>query len=157
MDNKVLFIVPHEDDELFVGGAMLANLAVDPKYEVYVLIATNGDYNPEDSKIRVKESIDALSVLGIEKNNIIFAGYGDEWQGQHIYHSKEDEAKISFGGFLETYLDNESLDEWHYKRYGTHSKYTRRNYVNDIADVISSISPDTIICVDMDSHLGYKY
>lgn len=156
MVNKVLFIVPHEDDELFVGGAMLANLAVNPKYEVYVLIATNGDYNPEDSKIRVKESIDALSVFGIEKNNIIFAGYGDEWKGQHIYHSKEDEVKISFGGFSETYLDNESLDEWHYKRYGTHSKYTRRNYVNDISDVISSISPDTIICVDMDSHADHK-
>lgn len=36
---KVLFIVPHEDDEVFVGGPMILNLTQDPSYEVFVFIA----------------------------------------------------------------------------------------------------------------------
>ncbi len=153
---KVLFIVPHEDDELFVGGGMLVNLAMDPSYEPFVLIATNGDYFPKESKTRIRESLAALKVLGIGKANVIFGGYGDEWQGEHIYHSKDNEPKISYAGHTETYLGLSDIDEWHFGQYGAHNAYTRVNYLNELVDILLSIKPEVVVCVDMDSHADHK-
>ena len=86
---KVLFIVPHEDDEVFIGGPMILNLAHNPSYEIYVFISTNGDYYPFENSIRVKESVDGLLSMGVNKENIFFGGYGDSWKGKHIYNSSQ--------------------------------------------------------------------
>ena len=67
---KVLFIVPHEDDEVFVGGPMILNLTQDPSYEVFVFIATNGDYYPFENGIRIKESLAGLKLMGVAKDKI---------------------------------------------------------------------------------------
>lgn len=152
---KVLFMVPHEDDELFVGGPMLINLVRDKKYDVYVFISTNGDYYPYEYKERIEESIKVLNTIGVKKENIIFGGYGDCWNGKHIYNSEKSDAKISHAGKSMTYLlDN--INEWHYNQYNEHQKYSREGYLNDIINLIKTILPEVIICVDMDSHQDHR-
>ncbi|MBO4913891.1 MAG: PIG-L family deacetylase, partial [Oscillospiraceae bacterium] len=59
--SRVLLMVPHEDDELLVGGPMLINLCRSG-YEVFVYIATNGDYYPFESEVRARESHKALKI-----------------------------------------------------------------------------------------------
>lgn len=152
---KVLFIVPHEDDELFIGGPLLINLIREKGYEVYILIATNGDYYPYEHQFRIKESIAVLTRIGVKKEKIIFLGYGDCWKGCHIYNSDEDEIKESIGGYTETYISS-GHNEWHYQLYNCHQKYTRNGYLGDIKSVITTIFPDIIVCVDMDKHRDHR-
>lgn len=153
---KVLFIVPHEDDEVFIGGPMILNLAHTPSYEIYVFISTNGDYYPFENSIRVKESVDGLMSMGVNKENIYFGGYGDSWKGKHIYNSSQNQQKESHGGFFETYVDSNIYTDWHFKIVGKHAKYTRSNYLSDIISLIHSILPEVIIAVDMDSHPDHR-
>lgn len=153
---KVLFIVPHEDDEVFVGGPMILNLTHDPSYEVFVFIATNGDYYPFENEIRIKESLEGLKLMGVAKGKIFFGGYGDSWKGTHIYNSSANELKISYGGFSETYVNNDEYKDWHYIKFGKHAEYTRTNYLLDIQSLIETIHPDVIIAVDMDSHQDHR-
>jgi len=152
---RVVFFVPHEDDELLLGGGLLVNLARDNHYDVSVVIATNGDYYPYEHTQRIKESVSALNQMGISTDHIIFLGYGDGWQGNHIYNSKPDELKKSAAEHTETYLDS-SLKEWHFQRHQCHQPYTREGYLQDIEDVISTLLPSVIICVDMDPHQDHR-
>ncbi len=152
---NVIFFVPHEDDELFVGGAMIVNLVRSDDYEVYVFIATNGDKNPCESKYRIAESIDALATLGVKPDNIYFGGYGDQWKGKHIYHAT-DEIVESAAGYRETYLDHDRYAEWHFLRTGEHGKYLRETYYEDIVAFIMHIEPYAVFCVDMDAHPDHK-
>ena len=39
---KAVLVVPHEDDELLVGGAALVELIRDPEWEVTVVYLTTG-------------------------------------------------------------------------------------------------------------------
>lgn len=152
---KVLFLVPHEDDELFIGGPLLINLSRDKNYDVYVFIATNGDYYSYEHCHRIMESIDVLATIGLKKTRIIFGGYGDCWRGPHIYNAKNDEIKISHSGFSSTYLDG-PFSEWHFEYYNKHQLYTRGGYLNDIKIIIEEISPEIIISVDLDSHMDHR-
>ena len=71
---RVAFIVPHQDDELLIGGGMLAHFLEDSAKEVFVLIVTNGDYRPNQSGLRCIESIRAMKVLGLKEDHIFFRG-----------------------------------------------------------------------------------
>ncbi len=153
--DKVLFIVPHEDDELFVGGGMIMNLTGSGNYEVNLFIATNGDYFASDCRKRIYESTRALLMMGIHEENIIFGGYGDNWKSSHIYNSPDNCINESCAGKKSTYLPTD-INEWHYTNHGKHAVYTRSNYCNDIYDVINRLQPDTIVCVDMDIHPDHK-
>lgn len=152
---KVLLLVPHEDDELLIGGGLLVCLARDKKYDVSVVIATNGDYYPYEHPYRIQESVTAMNKMGINNDHIFFLGYGDDWHGKHIYNSNPDEIKESAAGHTETYL-TANLKEWHYQRHQRHQVYTRKGYLDDIKDVIVTMSPDIIICVDMDPHQDHR-
>ena len=152
---KVLFIVPHQDDELFVGGPLLINLIRDNEYDVYVFIATNGDYYSYDHKLRIKESIKVLTSIGLKKDKIIFGGYGDCWKGKHIYNSENEEIKESQAGHFSTYLESD-LIEWHYQRHFMHASYTRNSYLLDLQDLLTTIMPKVIICVDVDIHRDHR-
>ncbi len=152
--NKALFVVPHEDDELLIGGGMLVNLIDSREWDVYVLIVTNGDYYPFEAKTRIQESIDAMTYLGIPQNNILFLGYGDCWNGTHIYNSNYDTVKYSMGGFNETYLPFGK--EYCFKKFGKHNAYTYHNYQEDLAGVIRDLLPELIVCIDFDSHRDHR-
>jgi len=69
MNNRILVIAPHNDDELLgVGGTIIKHINNGDK--VYVCIATHGTpplFNPEGTKRNHQETLDCHSHLGIEK------------------------------------------------------------------------------------------
>lgn len=150
MKRKVAIVVPHQDDELIMMGAFADRLVKNS--EVYVIFSTNGDYDLQsEENYRLFEATNVLKLLGIRTDNIVFYGYGDNWQGIHIYNSKDDEEKESVCGKRETYATVNNSD-YHFKKYGRHALYTRNNYLCDLKDVIRDIRPDPIFCVDCDNH-----
>lgn len=153
---KALFLVPHEDDELFVGGPLLINLSRSDEYEVFVFIATNGDSVPYESKCRIKESLKVLSAIGVKRDHIIFGGYGDSWDGVHIYNTEDDTVKASHAGATETYFPLRKGFEWHYIRNGEHALYTKNNYKEDIHSLLETINADVVVCVDMDVNTDHR-
>lgn len=148
-----MVIVPHQDDEINVAGAIIYELT-QKSQEIFILYTTNGDYY-YDGKIRLKESINALKHLGVPEENIIFLGYGDGWKKKNIYNANDLEVLESMRGKKETYgLD--SHPEYRYKKDRYHSKYTRNNYKNDMKDAILEIKPDVFFVVDFDSHPDHR-
>ena len=87
---KCLIIAPHQDDELAIAGSLMIQLNEMKRYEIYVLFTTNGDWYQDEAYIRLHESVEALSVLGVDEEHIILLGYGDQWMGnQHLYNAEE--------------------------------------------------------------------
>ena len=85
-DQKIMLIVPHQDDELNVLGGTIEEFV---RYgsEVYVVYLTNGDMTP--AEFRYAEAIACLEKQGVPEDHVIFMGYGDQWQedGPHIYNA----------------------------------------------------------------------
>ncbi len=88
MNNRAVIFAPHFDDELLVGGGLLFSLIKSEEWETFVVFMTNGDYYPYEAEIRMREALIANSVLGLDKEHVIFLGYGDRWIGEkHLYNS----------------------------------------------------------------------
>lgn len=92
-ETDLLVIVPHEDDELAIAGAMIYG-AVQQNMRIKVVFVTNGDYFGHEGTIRIKEAGKALGELGVTPEDIIFLGYGDQTQTKHLYNSAPDELEI---------------------------------------------------------------
>ncbi|SFU65691.1 GlcNAc-PI de-N-acetylase [Butyrivibrio sp. INlla21] len=150
-EKKTMIIVPHQDDELFLCGTVLGMLK-GCKQNVYVVFTTNGDYGCS-FEIRKRESIKALSVFGIKSSNIIFLGYGDQYNTEyrHLYHAPENETVESKAGYTQTYGGEFCLI-----KKGIHHEYTLNNYKLDLAMVIASVHPDVLICNDLDWHPEHR-
>lgn len=152
---RILIIVPHQDDEINIAGSMIVQL-IKRNMDVNILYTTNGDYHSYEGPIRLKECICCLNLLGVPEKNIYFLGYGDTWKGKrHIYNSDDDELLLSMAGRDETY-GLPTHPEYRYIKSGIHSKYTRNNFKSDMRDVILDIMPTVIICVDFDWHWDHR-
>jgi LmbE family N-acetylglucosaminyl deacetylase len=156
--NKVMVVVPHEDDEINLAGSTIRNLT-NGKSEVTVVFITNGDKGNKGGigDTRINEAINSLKVLGVRENNIIFLGYGDTWNTsfKHIYHAPNNEVIKSFIGRIQTY-GTKLHSDFSLNFYGNHSLYTRNNYKENLKDVILKYQPDTLIAVDFDSHQDHR-
>lgn len=145
---NVLVIVPHEDDEInLLGGVTEQYIKYGSK--IRFVFVTNGDFGG-GGEVRLKEVVASLAVSGVPEEDIVFLGYGDEWQGGHIYHSASDERKISDAGFRAAYaLEN-------HPAYNDGAVYTLANLRRDIKDVILEFMPDTVFCNYFDLHADHR-
>lgn len=157
MRQKVLLIVPHQDDELFVGGGILRTLAKRDDYEAYVVYTTNGDFFPSEAKARLRESVRVLTeFFGIEERHIFFLGYGDGWKGAvHLYHQVGEEPLVSMAGRTETY-GLERHEDYRYTKSGRHSPYRRADFKQDLKDVLMEVWADLVLVVDFDKHADHR-
>ena len=69
-----MIIVPHEDDELNLMGGIYGQL-VKNKNRLITVFITNGDYLNK-GKTRIKEAIKVNRKIGLNKQDVIFLGYG---------------------------------------------------------------------------------
>lgn len=98
VNERILFIVAHPDDEIIGGGGYLAQ-AIKNGTQVKIVIVTNGEGNKyyaymselgidykkifskdkfiNEAKIRMQESIDALTTIGLSLEDIIFLDFPD--------------------------------------------------------------------------------
>lgn len=149
---KMLLVVPHQDDEMLVGGSALYQFAQDKDWKTFVLYTTEGAAMHERHEVRMREAIRALKVLGVSEEQIIFLGYGNCWQGNyHIYNAPEKEELVSLKGKKMTFA-LPTHEEYGFYKTGSHHIFTRQNYKSDLINVILDIMPEVIIAVDMDDH-----
>lgn len=112
-DDRILILAPHPDDEV-LGCAGLIQEAVRKKADLRVLYLTNGDHNQAAfvvyekrftfrtgefmhmGRVRRKEAIKAMELLGVPEDKLVFLGYPDfgtfsifqkYWQGSKPYKS----------------------------------------------------------------------
>lgn len=157
-DNRnILVVVPHQDDDVNLMGGLIEQYTRGNS-EVSVVFTTNGDGDLANADIRAAEAVEALSAMGVNKENIYYLGYGDMWSPQmidgaeirHIYNSPDPNvlwtsaygANVTYGTqSIPCYLD---------------LPYTRNNYLFSMESIILEVMPDTIFAVDFDSHLEHK-
>ncbi len=157
MKQKVLLIVPHQDDELFVGGGLFRTLATCGDFEAYVVYMTNGDFFPHEAKVRLREALHVLNgFCGVEESHVFFLGYGDGWkEGGHIYHQEGEKPLVSMAGRTETY-GMEGHEDYRFTRSGRHSACRRADMKQDLKDVIAEVRPELLLVVDFDKHADHK-
>lgn len=146
---KVMFLVPHGDDEILLAGGMPESFV---KYgsEVYIVYATNGDYEGVSTE-RLKESLKVCRSLGIDKEHTVFLGYGDDWNDTaHIYNKPEDDVCESHAGSKKTYGLKTK------KAFSDGALYTLANYEKDIKNLLLEIRPDAVFCTDYDEHCDHR-
>lgn len=144
-DRRVMIIVPHQDDEINLAGGVIEKYL---RYgsEVYVVYTTNGDVSVPAEQ-RLNEGINALGVLGVDEEHIIFLGYGDfctDEDGTPLYNTTE--LAKSFAGYSATY----ALADHPPFREGR--EYTRQSFLEDVQAVILQYKPDVIYSVGCDKH-----
>lgn len=145
----MLVFVPHEDDEINVMAGVIEEY-VKAGSTVRIVFATNGDYYGL-ADARIREAISCAAFYGIPEKNLIFLGYGDEWNTEygHIYNAPDDEIITSHCGRTQTY------GAGGVQPYKSHD-YTRKNYLNDFISVIEEFLPDVIFAVDYDHHPDHR-
>ena len=145
---KALVLAPHPDDEINIAGSTIINL-IRAGVEVFVAYSTNGDFNvPAD--IRAAEAVKALSILGVERDHIIWLGYGDTFNKTgkpHVFYANA--PTKSPAGHVETYAPD-GFEPWR------HSSYTRQNFFSDLESLIENLRAEIIFCVDFDFHADHR-
>lgn len=147
---SVMLLIPHQDDDINVLGGVIEEYR---KYgsDVTVVFSTNGDYYGL-AKERFREAINALEAMGVPEENVIFLGYGDQWdpEGPHIYNGEPGTVITSYHGKQETYgTDVKSV-------YREGAAYTLDNFLLDIENVILEYRPDILYCVDYDYNIDHR-
>ena len=145
---RALVLAPHPDDEINVAGSTIIRL-IRSGVEVFVAYSTNGDFNvPAD--IRADEAIGSLNILGVDRDHIIWLGYGDTFNGTgqpHVFCAQA--PTRSPAGHVETYAPH-GFEPWR------RSSYTRENFFADLQSLIVELRADLIFCVDFDFHADHR-
>ena len=149
-DKRIMLIVPHEDDEInLMGGVMEEYL----KYgsDVSVVFVTNGDFD-FSAEVRIAEAAAAMENVGIPEENLIFLGYGDQWEsdGPHLYNAEPGVVMSSAAGRRETY-GTEDHPAW---REG--QAYTSEHLLGDLQSVVLEYRPEVLFCSDYDGHIDHR-
>ena len=144
---SVMFIVPHEDDEINMAGATIYG-AIQEGLDVYVVFLTNGDYE-YTFDVRRNETYQMAKEIGLPQENIIFLGFGD-FIGHEIIQNKS--------GIINSHAN-------HDKTYGLDfaslvmneaQPYSWSGIIQSLIDVILHFEPDTIIATDYDTHVDHR-
>lgn len=154
---NILFIAPHQDDEILAAGGLIQK-CVNLGDNFMILFVTNGDYcGPHIAQKRYYESKQALDYLGIHEESIFYLGYGDT--GMKYSHSflrrmsfEEPNTVLSTPFSSMTYhpADRETV---HFMRTGLESPLTQAAFLADFEWLIKKNFPDIIIAPNfLDMH-----
>ncbi len=152
--NKVLILVPHEDDEINIAHDLPFVLS-SRGIEVFIAFSSNGDFFKKvPGETRINEALKVANYYGLDKEHVIFLGYADRYTpiNKHLYNYEDTEQVTSHIGKTQTYGIEALKPEYHFSKYNEHAAYTKQNFTSDIYDLISDIKADTILCIDFDTH-----
>ena len=143
---RVLILAPHPDDEINIAGNMILTMAA-AKAEIFAVYSTSGDF-VQAAEVRAQEAVDALKILGVPRERIIFLGYGDG-------HKLSDTPTPSPAGHSETYAAAGFVD-YATKTFGRPAAYTRQNFKRDLKSLLLELRANIIFCVDFDNHPDHR-
>lgn len=152
---KVMFVVPHQDDDLNLGAGVIDSYRA-AGTQVKVVFLSNGDADFKDG-YRLKEALRCQKALGVPAEDVIFLGYGDQYTSPygHIYNAPGDELVPSDAGYTHTY-GLKSHPEYRTSVSGGWSDYTYNNVVWDLQELLGTELPDVIYCIDQDFHPDHR-
>jgi LmbE family N-acetylglucosaminyl deacetylase len=110
-----LFVSPHDDD-VIIGGSLMILSALKEKVPVYFAVVTDGSMGycsmrekENISAIRRKETLDALRVLGVPKENFFWLGFPDcrlsQFQGRRAAVEGDPAVSHGFTGLQNTFTE----------------------------------------------------
>ncbi len=149
---SLMIIVPHEDDEILIAAGVMHKYAKEGK-KISIVMATNGDYGRKDKAsgtARLPETIAAAELLGLSADDVTFMGYPDTgmWEDVSFFHNlyhEKDENKLRAGHCSDSTYALPEKPDYHTAKYGTPALYTRKNFKNDLRDIILEKRPELII------------
>lgn len=150
---KVMVLVPHHDDEInCAGGVMGEWQKYGNVYVVYYTIATNSNRYSEAKRAVRWYEIPETQVLCMAYSADSQRDMGKGWQPlyYHMYNMGENEVAIDRANKNHKW----KLEGEPGVVIGT--PFTRNNLKKDIIRIIEDIKPDTIVCVDYDSHPDHR-
>ncbi len=151
---KLLVIAPHGDDEINLLGTV-ADRFTKNKWNIHLLLITNGDYLPKVTEKRHAETEAVAKEMGISK--ITYLGYGDDpaFSGTHTYHTKAPESCTTPAGHSCTYSVADP-PEHAFLTHGIHRPYCRNSVKEDMKECILAEKAEVIVCVDLDEHADHR-
>lgn len=152
--NTLMVIIPHEDDEINIAGSLIYGARKEGMRVVCVFL-TNGDYTyiPD---VRIREAVNALSVLGVSEKDIIFLGYPDGGgHGEYSVFMHGRETPVRAHGRTET-CGGSGISEFCAAESGVHHEYLWKNLLRDLENVIRKYLPDGITAIDWDTHPDHR-
>ncbi|MEW4411191.1 PIG-L family deacetylase [Clostridium sp. AN503] len=155
INQKILILVPHEDDEINLIGATLVGLSKQ-KCQIKCAYLTNGDFG-FNGETRLKEALNALQILGVKEEDVIFFGFGDNMTNKnfHIYNCPSDDILNSSAEVNYTYgLKNHP--DYSTQCNGIAAPYSRKAIVENICHLLKDYKPDIIFCIDFDFHADHR-
>lgn len=140
-----LIVAPHQDDEILAFAGTIQQ-ELKKGNSVKVLFLTTGDYyGMEYTAIRLAESVEALSVVGLDKSDITVLGYSD-LTIQALFTSEDpDKCFQSRSGKTSTYGDPvQNLYDYHTLNTGEPADFTGANLKSDLYSYLLACRPDRI-------------
>lgn len=153
LGNNIMIFVPHEDDEINITGGLLTTLK-DLTAKITIVFATNGDAY-EHGYVRHKEALHSIKNTKCKNINALFLGYPDQLFCKNAYSMRNNSNWVSVHGKTETYGSRIAQD-YCFDKYKKHHELSLSNFIEDISDVIQSHLPDSLFCVDCDSHPDHQ-
>lgn len=152
--DTLMVIVPHEDDEINIAGAAICG-AHEEGMHVLCVFVTNGDWK-YIGDVRMHEAIQALSVLGVPEEDVIFLGYPDGGvSGERSVYRRTEENANEVGQTGLTY-GIPKKPEFCMAETGIHHTCTWENLLRDMQSVIEKHLPDAILAIDFDRHSDHR-
>lgn len=158
---KLVLLAPHQDDEILSSCLYLRKLK-HQNHKISIVFATNGDYKGKKiAKLRAQESTQALSILGIEKEDIYFMGYADTGMQPtnsflfRLYTS--DLNQINKSPCSNKTYHPLGFDSVSKKIFGTESYYSKECFIKDLEAILIYLQPDILLVPSCyDCHYGHK-
>ena len=141
-----LIIAPHPDDEALMGAGIIYR-CVKENEKIRVIVITNGDAEGSVAGLRRQaETVNAMAILGLREEDIIFLGYPDDRLLEIVKTSDEGKVFTSVDGLRSETFGEHGLGrrDWHSFRFGTSGKYTKGNLISDLALVMKTYQPRDI-------------
>ena len=153
-----LVLVPHQDDEINLAGSTILALR-GRGCRVVTAFLTLSDTGCNAHR-RLREALASLRCLGVGGEDVVFLGYGDSFNDGH--HSLHLALQTDPDAVVPTWRGRTETDglpehpEWCFARTGAHKRFTRRNVVGDIADLLLTLRPDFVFGTGWDSHADHR-
>lgn len=150
---KIAVVVAHPDDEVIGTGGYLKD-AVEAGSQVKIIICTHGDGNRFDTELaerallptprefieegerRAKESIAAVRVLGIRKDDVVFLGFPDRGLSRLLKKNWEAPYRSPYTRMRKTFYAECAFRDL---------TYTGANLLHALKEILGEYGPDIVL------------
>ncbi|MDD1775372.1 MAG: PIG-L family deacetylase [Methanobacterium sp.] len=135
--DKVLVVAPHPDDEA-IACAGVIRYCTERNISVKIVVLTDG-YLSASPMIRHDETVSAMELLGVKKDDIIFLGYRDGTLPSLLNKNWESGNPYNLSGNIKS--------EYNFS-YKQNSTYSGDNLYSNLEEIISKFQPTIIFYPD---------